>query len=418
MAVGSTLVTPATQETPSDAKSVSDPDPLSYAKPQPRPERDVAYHTNKSNVSQCRSSRKTAPEIPTKNVATITEPCGRRKTFSHGEFMVQGNQTPSTSMVTEESQSLDSQTGSEDPSEGERNKKAKNLETLLEAEFSDLQVSNNQLAKQVVNLQAQVTSEEKIKAAFEEFKKYEDDKVEQRCAKMDARLDKLSVDLDEELYPHMLTAIAGRRWVIGHGLRLAVMKCLESSEIRQAFADVVSAGLAKGMSEGLKYGIEHGKADRDLADIKAYDPEANSKLVKALQDLKDLKYPMVDQLERLKDALMELIMASLHLNSDTGKDALNPWAVKEEMLLEDAIVANISRAKKKKKCRVVCHAHGIGSAHHARSDGIHVSAPTVVPQGLAILLVDAATQTEAADKEDEPHPRLQRSISLPPVDNL
>ncbi|GKE88336.1 hypothetical protein Tco_1565811, partial [Tanacetum coccineum] len=40
--VGSTLVTPATQETPFNAKSVSDPDPLSYAKPQPRLERDVA----------------------------------------------------------------------------------------------------------------------------------------------------------------------------------------------------------------------------------------------------------------------------------------------------------------------------------------------------------------------------------------
>ncbi|GJZ19532.1 hypothetical protein Tco_0556122 [Tanacetum coccineum] len=40
--VGSTLITPATQETPSDAKSVSDPDPLSYAKLQPRLERDVA----------------------------------------------------------------------------------------------------------------------------------------------------------------------------------------------------------------------------------------------------------------------------------------------------------------------------------------------------------------------------------------
>ncbi|GJV59188.1 hypothetical protein Tco_1465288 [Tanacetum coccineum] len=173
----------------------------------------------------------------------------------------------------------------------------------------------------VLNLQAQVTGEEKIKAAFEEYKKYEDDKVEQRCAEMDVRLDKLSVDFDEELYPHMLTAIAGRRWVIGHGLRLAVMKCAESSEIRQAFADVVSAGLAKGMSEGLKYGIEHGKAGRDLADVEAYDPEANSKLVKALQDLKDLKYPIVDQLERLKDAPMELLMASLHLKSDTREDA-------------------------------------------------------------------------------------------------
>ncbi|GKG12910.1 hypothetical protein Tco_0349870, partial [Tanacetum coccineum] len=62
---------------------------------------------------------------------------------------------------------------------------------------------------------------------------------------MDAHLDKLSVDFDENLYPHMLTAIAGHRWVIGHGLRLAVMKCAESLEIRWTFADVLSTGLAK-----------------------------------------------------------------------------------------------------------------------------------------------------------------------------
>ncbi|GJT93444.1 hypothetical protein Tco_1082289 [Tanacetum coccineum] len=295
----------------------------------------------------------------------------------------------------------------------------KNLETLLEADadikkvaeaknaeltkeleslrvwFSNLQVNNNQLSQQVSNLQAQITGEEKIKAAFEEFKKYEDARVEQRVLS------------------------------------------------RRNCANAVSAGIAKGISEGLKYGIEHGKADRDLVDVEAYDPEANDKLVKALQDLKDLKYPMVGQLERLKDAPMELIMASLHLEGDIGEDALwrihdlrpsssqlkilvypevrnlkDPWAVKEEMLLKDAIAANISRAEKKKKCRVVCRTYGIGSAHHARSDGIPVSAPTIVPQGLAILLADAATQTEAAGKEEEPHPRLQRSISLPYVYNL
>ncbi|GJS14127.1 gypsy type transposase [Tanacetum coccineum] len=113
---------------------------------------------------------------------------------------------------------------------------------------------------------------------------------------------------------------------------------------------------------------------------------------------------MVDQLKRLKDAPMELIMASLHLESDTEEDApqwirdlrpsssqlkipvypkvrdlKDPWAVKEEMLLKDAIAANISRAEKKKKCRVVCLTHGIGSSRHTRSDGIPVSAPTVVP---------------------------------------
>ncbi|GJZ66004.1 hypothetical protein Tco_0622700 [Tanacetum coccineum] len=172
------------------------------------------------------------------------------------------------------------------------------------------------------------------------------------------------------------------------------------------------------MSEGLKHNIEHGKAGQDLAAVEAYDPEADSKYVKALQDPKDLKYPLVDQLEKLKDASMELIMASLHLESDSGEDAPNPWAFKEEMLLEDAIAANISRAEKKKKCRVVCCTHRIGSTHHARFDGIPVSAPTIAPQGLAILLADAATQTEVADEEDEPHPRLQRSISLPPFYNL
>ncbi|GKF97426.1 hypothetical protein Tco_0293247, partial [Tanacetum coccineum] len=104
---------------------------------------------------------------------------------------------------------------------------AQNLKTLLEAE-----VNNNQLSQQVSTLQAQVTSEEKIKAAFKEFKRLEDEKVEQRCTEMDARLDAMSIDFDEELYPHMLTAIAGRRWVIGHGLRLAVMKCAESTDLR------------------------------------------------------------------------------------------------------------------------------------------------------------------------------------------
>ncbi|GJY83408.1 hypothetical protein Tco_0496784 [Tanacetum coccineum] len=167
----------------------------------------------------------------------------------------------------------------------------KNLETLLEAE-ADMkkaaEAKNAELTKELESLR--ITGEEKIKAAFEEFKKFEDDRVKQRCAEMDARL-----------------------------------------------------------------------------------------------------IPVYPEVRNPKD----------------------PWAVKEEMMLEDAIAASISRAEKKKKCRVVYRTHGIGSAHHARSDGIPVSAPTVVSQGLAILLADAATHTEAADKEEEPHPRLQRRALIP-----
>nr|GFB50265.1 hypothetical protein [Tanacetum cinerariifolium] len=210
-----------------------------------------------------------------------------------------------------------------------------------------------------VGLSQELERMQTLKAAFEDYKRQQDQMVEQRCAEMDARLDALSIDFDEELYPRMLTAIAGRRWVIGHGLRLAMMKCAESLEMRQAFADVVSAG-------GLEHGVEHGYAQLTVESFEAYDPEAEAKFVAAIQSLKDLKYPLLDQLEGLKDAPMD--------------------ACKEEIGLADAIAANISRAKQKKRSRIVCRTHGIGSAHHVRSDHVPVSAPIVVPQGLALML--------------------------------
>ncbi|GKD23441.1 hypothetical protein Tco_1225144 [Tanacetum coccineum] len=75
-----------------------------------------------------------------------------------------------------------------------------------------------------------------------------------------------------------------------------------------------------------------------------------------------------------------------------------------------ATAANISRAEKKRKSRVVCRTHGVGSAHHARSDGVPVFVP-VVPQGLQIVLTDASTQTDL-DKNNSPR-RLTRASSVP-----
>nr|GEW66186.1 hypothetical protein [Tanacetum cinerariifolium] len=370
--VGSLLSTPAAQDPSTATKSVSDPEPLSYANPLPHLEKDIAQ-----------SSKGTATEILTEDAVTADV---------NIQFSVGSPESGRSSSVP----SMVGSSGDYNITLARKVAMGSQLRLRFEQEVRLLKKARSKIARR--DHRIQVMGKENIKAAFEEFKKYEDDKVKQRCSEMDARLDKLSVDFDEELYPHMLTTIA---------------------EIRQAFADVVSAGLAKGMSEGLKYGIKHGKAGRDLADVEAYELESNNKLVKSLQDLKDLKYLMIDQLEKLKDASVDLIMASLYLESDTEEDTpqwiydLRPsssqlkipvypevrdhedlWAVKEEMLLEDAIAANISRAKKKKKCRVVCRTHGIGFAHHARSDGIPFSAP-IVPQGLAILLADAATQTEA-----------------------
>nr|GFD09398.1 transposase (putative), gypsy type [Tanacetum cinerariifolium] len=97
--------------------------------------------------------------------------------------------------------------------------------------------------------------------------------------------------------------------------------------MRQAFADVVSAGVAKGMSEGLKHGVEYERSQLELESIEAYDPEAEAKFVAALQSLKDLKFSLLDQLEGLKDTPMDVIMAALYLESDTGGMPNNTYAI-------------------------------------------------------------------------------------------
>nr|GEU90098.1 hypothetical protein [Tanacetum cinerariifolium] len=373
LAAGVTFIPPA------DTKGVNDPEPLSYAEPQPHPERSMTQ----------------SYEIPNENEATIevqdtrsAKSAGSRKLTSSPSMFRSPKEIYQPGWGVTNSCRLDTPDACQDvldhivppgllkkaraqiASRDQRIQVREEEIKKLDQEIQDLQVGHDQLTQQVSTLQAQVTGEEKLKAAFEEFKKYEDDRVEKRCAEIDVCLDALSIDFDKELYPHMITVIAGREWVIGYGLRLAVMKCGESIELRQVFADVLFAGIAMGMSEGLKYGVEHGKANLDLEAIEAYDLEAETKYVAALHTLKDLKYPRSDFEEDAPQWIRELRPSSSQLKILVYPEVRDPkdlWAFKEEILLADAIAANVSRAEKKKKRRV---------------------------QGLAILLADAATQTE------------------------
>nr|GEV82693.1 hypothetical protein [Tanacetum cinerariifolium] len=407
LGTGSTFPVPTSQETPAD---VSDPDLLSFVNPQSIPTENVAQSSKGAAV---------AGDLKSENTYFTS----MQYNINLAQQVAMGSQLQLR--FEQEAKLLKksvAQVARLDQRIHARENEIKNLEALLEDEtdmkkvaetknaehgkelenlralFLDLQMSNDRLSQQVSTLQAQVTVEEKLKAAFEEFKQYKDDRVEKRCAEMDARLDALSIDFDKELYPHMLTAISGRRWVIGHGLRLVVMKCGESTELRHVFADVVSAGIAKGLGEGLKYRVEHGKANLDLEAIEAYHPEADTKYVVALHALRDLKYPMVDQLENLKDAPIDVIMASIHLESDSGEDTLQ-WM---RELHPSSSQLKIPVYSEKKRCRVVCRTHAVGSVHHARSDGVLVSVPNVAPQGLAIPLADATTQMETFKDEASP----------------
>nr|GEW94145.1 hypothetical protein [Tanacetum cinerariifolium] len=323
LGMGSTRPLPASQGAPVD---MSDPDPLSFAEPQSHPSADVAQSSkgaatvvagdpeseNTSFTSMVGSPESIyQPELGITNGCLLDAPEACQDIVNHiapSGYFSELHHLHNDDFLNQYNVTLEWQVAM-----GSKLR----LRCIVFRSLSEQQ----RLSQQVSTLQAQVMREEKMKAAFEEFKQYEDNRVEQHCAKMDARLDALGIDFDKELYPHMLTTVAGRRWVIGHGLRLAVMKCGESTELRQAFADVVSAGIAKGMSEVLKHEVEHGKANLSLEAIEAFDPEAKTKYIADLHALKNLKYPIVDQFESLKDAPMDVIMAPLHLESDTGDDA-------------------------------------------------------------------------------------------------
>ncbi|GKB21772.1 hypothetical protein Tco_0855695 [Tanacetum coccineum] len=317
---GSTFSTPAPHETPAD---VSDPNPLSYAKPQSTPERDIAKSSKGAAVARDPDSEKSS---------SFTSLVGSPGSIYQPRWGVTNNCRLDTSdyninlarQVTMGSQlrlrfeqeirlqkRATERIARRDQRIQAREEEIKKLEQEINSlRAMDTEAKNANLTKKLESLRTQLSDLQ-----------VNNNQLSQQCAEMDERLDDLSINFDEELYPHILTAIAGRRWVIGHGLRLAVMKCAESTKLRQVFVDVVSARIAKGMSEGLKHGIEHRKANLDLEAIEAYDPEADTKYVAALRALRDLKYPMVDQLENLKDAPIDVVMASLHLESDSREDA-------------------------------------------------------------------------------------------------
>nr|GEX13472.1 hypothetical protein [Tanacetum cinerariifolium] len=70
-------------------------------------------------------------------------------------------------------------------------------------------------------------------------------------AGLDDELMGMGLHLDEKFYPHFLTTIAGRRWIISRGFKLTIMKCLQSPEYVAAFGTATGLAIDKGMQTGL-----------------------------------------------------------------------------------------------------------------------------------------------------------------------
>ncbi|GJU34401.1 hypothetical protein Tco_1182755 [Tanacetum coccineum] len=177
-------------------------------------------------------------------------------------------------------------------------------------------------ATEAIRLRSQVSVAETAKAAREHIEAVRDEQIKvlsDSVAKLDSDLMGMDVHLDEEFYPCFLTTIAGWRWIISRGFRLAVMKCLQSPEYVAALGAAIGLAIDKGMQTGLVAGIDHGKDGRGLAEVAAYDPSVKERYVSALLALRNLDFNFLSQLESQKDASIADIMDSLRLEGPSAE---------------------------------------------------------------------------------------------------
>ncbi|GJV58447.1 hypothetical protein Tco_1459452 [Tanacetum coccineum] len=135
-----------------------------------------------------------------------------------------------------------------------------------------------------------------------------------KLAKIDADFTRCCMRFQESFHPHLLNVVAGRRWLLTHGMKLLVVKCLNSNEYIEPFRYAFGRAIEKGMQEGLAAGIEHGQAGRCLTDLEAYIPSVEDDFNSAIRDLRDLNFPLLQELSDKKDASTWDIMDLLRLD--------------------------------------------------------------------------------------------------------
>ncbi|GKC02114.1 hypothetical protein Tco_0993724 [Tanacetum coccineum] len=122
----------------------------------------------------------------------------------------------------------------------------------LGASSSSLKSQNQSLVDQVHELE-HISSEgpslrscgetyEGILKQLEEFQDNLMGPLRTRLAEIDADFTRCCMRFQENFHPHLLNVVAGRRWLLTHGMKLLVVKCLNSNEYMEALGGFWSWG--------------------------------------------------------------------------------------------------------------------------------------------------------------------------------
>ncbi|GJU43625.1 hypothetical protein Tco_1200891 [Tanacetum coccineum] len=172
----------------------------------------------------------------------------------------------------------------------------------LGASSSSLKSQNQSLVNQVHELEiSSADLREKLEmyeGSLKQLEEFQDNlmgPLRTRLAEIDADFTRCCIRFQESFHPHLLNVVAGRRWLLTHGMKLLVVKCLNSNEYMEALGHAFGRAIEKGMQEGLAAGIEHGQAGRCLTDLEAFRPKKDA----STWDIMDLL--------RLDDAVAEAL---------------------------------------------------------------------------------------------------------------
>ncbi|GJU99668.1 hypothetical protein Tco_1328939 [Tanacetum coccineum] len=185
---------------------------------------------------------------------------------------------------------------------------------VREQEVADLDAQVHELETSSAGLQDKVAAYENFIDQLEKFQDEKMGEVNEKFDKLCADFVEMALHLEEKFYPHLLTTIFGRRWLLTHGIELAIAKCLNSTEYMSVLGAAIGKAVEKGMQEGLSAGITHSAEGRKLTDVAAYNPSAEADYLSALQRLQSVNFSLIAELKSNKDASVDTIMNLLRLD--------------------------------------------------------------------------------------------------------
>ncbi|GKF36449.1 hypothetical protein Tco_0113207 [Tanacetum coccineum] len=129
--------------------------------------------------------------------------------------------------------------------------KVTSLESTIaekDRELSDLEISSSSLRSQNQGLVSQVHELETSFVCLREqldlyeenmkrLEKFQDNlmrPLETRLAEIDVDFTRCCMRFQESFHPYLFNFVAGRRWLLTHGMKLLMAKCLNSTEYMEA----------------------------------------------------------------------------------------------------------------------------------------------------------------------------------------